>query len=327
VDRIGVAYGAAIAVVPDGTPYLAYSGRATSGPVLQLSSYSAGQWTPRVVAMNTLPISYLDLALAGTTPQLAWHDPDGHAMRFVSGAGPTFNPETVAENIQALDSQRSLSIAVDPMGRPHVAFHNGNGFNVGQPIVHAQRGSSGWTTEDVAPTTGSGDVRIAIASSGLVAIGFAHDRGLTVAESGARGWALQTIVPQCQSGPFDMAFDSTGKLAVAHACSNSLVYLSDATAYPAGYADACAQLATDICNRGCTCAGDGRQCCFVSSSTGDCGPLSDCIADVFRYVCGNATQSSTATDACRMDLPGGTCSNRTTPAGFRVATSCDPLFH
>jgi hypothetical protein len=321
-------YGAAVAIDSVGIPVAVSAG--VDGIVLARRS-GVGMWIPATVASIAGGARNVALAMNAFDPFIAWHDPTTGMVMFAHSTGPTsFATEPIA-SAGTFYHDDTIAIAIDAVGNPHVAYKASN------DIVHATRAGGVWTTETlplvsvpiIIPQFGS--VRIAVARSGVVAVGVAGDV-ISVSTSAGGGWFTQPVTARCRASKpgFDMAYDSSSTLSIVHSCGDDVTFMTHVGNYPPGYDATCNQVATTACNTACTCPhtnlmGDDL-CCLNKGSLGDCtspSNIADCANHYAVALCGDATQDPSFPATCSAALAAPTCDppDASTP-GLELPAGC-----
>lgn len=308
---LGGGDGASLAFGPGGTVMVAYGGSGNLVPRgLNLATRSAaGEWTHQsVVAMPSFAPEFIDLAVAGGEPMIAWGDRTEGGLKFSVRSGGSFTTETIDEVLAPFE-QHDLSLAIDPQGRPHVAYRQDGAFF--REIHHAVRDGGTWTHEPAAVMKhgNRGDVRLAVAPNGDLAIVFVSDQGLGLATHTGGRWFVQPLAHEAHTA--DLAFDAAGVLHIAHADRRTEVMLvTRAGLYPPDYVATCDEIAATLCAASCTCAnaGPGDCCAFEGPSLSTCiGPESHCREVMAWMVCGDAHQDPQEAYTCDAATSMSTC--------------------
>ena len=163
-----------------------------------------GAWSVASIGTGPLEYSYdVSLALGPAGPALTYFDDRAEALVYAASDGEEWTLERVASGGEA--GKRS-SLAIDPAGRPHVAF-------LQEGIVrYAVRERNGWRVEPVG--AGAGGVALALGPDGLPQVAFVAGR--TVWQGFRRGsvWAAEEVAV-AQGRPFgariSLAVDASGK--------------------------------------------------------------------------------------------------------------------
>jgi hypothetical protein len=306
--------GGSLAVAPDGTVYVAYGGGnggtgVASGLVLARRS-SDGVWTYRLVvpAASNVP-EYVDVALVGDEPWIVWHDRNASNLKLSMVGASAVTTETVDDSL--LLSDHEVAIAIDGEGRAHVAYRQNT--TMLREIEYAVREVDGtWSHEVVAALRhgASGDVRLALSSSGTVAVAYLDTDGVSLATRENGAWFTQPIMHEGLA--VDLGFDAAGVLQVALSTRALEIRLFTLVGtYPADYDAACDAIAETLCPLACAC---GPSCCIGGEVTQECAsPEGFCEYVAHWLVCGDASRAPELTYACR-----DTASTSVCPAGGGV---------
>jgi hypothetical protein len=302
-----------MAVAADGTVYVVYGGGGgsasgvMSGLVLARRS-SSGQWTYRLVspAASRYP-EYVDIALVGGEPWIAWHDKNVGSLKLSMASAGAFTTETIDDDVDPV-VQHDLSLAVDAQGRAHVAYRLNSAFL--REIHYAVRDGGTWSRETVAVLRNGidGDVRIALSPAGGVAVAYVDSQGVGLAtrDGGSARWFTQPLLYDAHA--VDLAFDAAGVMHVALATRAADVRLfSRAGSYAPDYDTTCDEIAQTLCPLACAC---GPNCC-ISSTPGNescASPLGYCEYAVDWMACGDASQDPQISYACHAAASTATCS-------------------
>ena len=301
--------GARLALGSDGTVFVAFSGGGdslTQVPAgLVIARRSGGVWSYQSVApIFTFSLDHLDIAVVAGEPWIAWADGEVGSLKLSTSSAGTFTTETVDDNLPII-SEHDLALAIDAAGRPHIVYRQNSPMF--REIHHAVRDGGAWVRETVAVLRNSadGDVRMAIAPDGDLAVVFVDTEGLSLAIRTQDRWFRQQLAFGAIAA--DLAFDGDGVLHVVHANRDSEVQLvSRAGAYPSDYDVTCDELATTLCAAACDCTDD---CCIESASGGfSCSsPKGFCVYAVDWQACGDAHQDPALAYACHEAAATATC--------------------
>src|SRR5262249_33440801 len=109
----------------------------------------------------------------------------------------------------------------------------------------------------------------------------------------------------------------------AHACNGTPTLLVQSGAYPAGYAQTCADLAKALCVKGGSCSPDAGNgaCCIVRPNGRSC-PEPEWYCEVYANngICGDATLDPSAAPACAQAIPQATCASN--QPGVQLPATC-----
>jgi len=259
LDDVGV--DPTVAVVPDGTAYVAYFGflerlaegeiapvrpiGAPSLPSVMLASVSGGLWTRGAVAMETA-IPNVDVAfgpaevkdvkdltadnVTGTDMvadgdgklHVVWSSTDG--LWYATNTGGSFQAQRVTPAPAS-----GPSIAVDGSGTPWVAYLQGGDVVVS--VLRTGTKGSAWTSQGVAPAPACRGCRTAIGITGEAApiVAFSDGKSPMVARHPARPlgkgeeWKVEAVGTGSGGQGMDLAVDTDGNPHVSYYAGTEVI--------------------------------------------------------------------------------------------------------
>ncbi|HTJ44860.1 MAG TPA: hypothetical protein VL463_22290 [Kofleriaceae bacterium] len=306
----GTVYSPRLAIAADGTVYVAYggfSGSVPEGIALARRDVGTGAWTYESVAAVNVSFgnTFVDLALAGGVPMIAWHDPSAGSLVVSTASGGGFTSETVDPNLP-VGAYHDLAIAIDSSGRPHVAYRQDSPFF--REIDHAVKDGGAWTLDKVLVMKHGerGVVRMAASPKGELAVGFVDELGVDVATYAHGLWFSQPALPD--SSDIDVAFDASGTLYVATSDNDGVHLFTQSGRYADDYVAACTSAAAALCPQACACTGNGKCCYTGPNGTHACDdPEPFCEVAVAWIICGDASQDPAPLYACSAGTSGASC--------------------
>ncbi len=168
-----------------------------------LDGEGVGQWVVQTVDEEVATASADLVAVAvdaSAAPHVAYTMQDRRELRYATRIGDAWTIETVEP--AADDRLSSLSMAMDPEGRPHVGYTFGrSSFEV----RHAERSGDAWTIEPVWEPGPFGGASLGVADDGTVHVAFAHKTNLVSqlvhAWRSAGTWSVETVASS--SAPYN----------------------------------------------------------------------------------------------------------------------------
>ncbi len=140
-----------------------------AGAVTTNPGTTSGSVAAAAVAVDGSRTAYVAYATAVVSAQSAETTQTVRVGVQQSGGSWSFTTLDGPNGSSPRTPARSVALALSATGVPHVAYVNGDG----NKLVHAVRGSTGWTSETVDTASGMSDVSIAVDASGGVEISYA----------------------------------------------------------------------------------------------------------------------------------------------------------
>jgi hypothetical protein len=307
-----------LALGADGTAYVAFGGSRGAEQGVMLGERGAGGWTFTLAQTTPFPQpEFVDLQIVDGEPWIAWADENEYSLKLTTRSGGQFVTETIDPNLP-LASDHHLALGLDAQGRAHVVYRQDSPFF--REIDHAVKDGGAWRRAPlyVMRHGERGEVRLAAAPDGRLAVGFVDDGGLSLATYDGVRWYHQ---PVAQGEHIDVGFDPAGTLHVAVSDFSAGVHLLTRDgSYPPGYAATCAAIAAAMCPLACACS--SSDCCWETpAGTDECAtPESFCEYIMEWRACGDASQDPALVDACITDAPTASCNAGT--SHLTIPDSC-----
>jgi hypothetical protein len=305
-----------LAIAPDGTVHVAHI---TSGTGLVRSTYD-GTWTSAVVRpFTTNQSDHVDIAIGGASePWIAWHDRNAEQLILSTPAG-----DQIVDPMWRSGDDNQIELAVDSVGRPHVAYRRDWALDRG--LMHAVGQNGTWTVVRLfdGEFNDDGDLALATGPTGEVTIvAIQEEWGIQVVDHRDGRYYIQSIGEACDGGSLDAGY-ADGRLHVARSCSTfGDVVMLQPTAplvhFPDDHAAACDTIASTLCTAACGCC---SSCCFETSAC--YSPQPNCERYAITQVCADATQDPAIVFACRDGLGAPTCNGS---QQAQIPGACAPLW-
>jgi hypothetical protein len=301
-----------IAVLPDGTPMIAYASQAG----LQLAVRAGATWSSSLVAPD-LPRVH-DLALAGTTVHVAWRTDDAVVHHASGGVAGPFTAVDVDASVSTVTSHMSVALAVDAGGAPHVVYSNGE-FELFHAIGD---GAGGWSATNLARYWGANG-GAAITLGARTSIAYFDHVGLEVADATGGGFAQQMMSDVCDEGSIDLGIDPGGALHIVYGCEYRGVFWRVRTGerYPDGWLADCTAVAADLADIACSCTADPERSDCCVGNTCSAGLSVPQLAE--GAVCGDPTLDPSYLEACRAGVAAAVCTLEDEEGHVTVPDACD----
>jgi hypothetical protein len=180
---------------------------------LKYATWAGSDWELETVDSIGMVGRYNSLVLDPSgLPRIAYFDyPDG-GLKYASWNGSSWE----IDNVDSACSERSISLALDTQGNPHISYWDTSGSL--RKVMHAYRAGSSWETEVVLETSTSiyYSNSLAIDDYDVPHLAYSDNEGLNYAFFNGSAWETQVIDASCEGSYASLDLDSQGNPCIAY---------------------------------------------------------------------------------------------------------------